>query len=72
MVPAIWRQDDLLAPLLDVVNRQVVDALLAEGFGGIRIEDTILIGTATEQGPAVLTADLPTDHNAVAALVSGR
>jgi Xaa-Pro aminopeptidase/Xaa-Pro dipeptidase len=72
MVPAIWRRDGLLAPLLDVVNRQVVDALLAEGFGGIRIEDTILIGTATEQGPAVLTADLPTDHNAVAALVSGR
>ena len=69
--PAIWQRDDLVDPLADVVNRPAVDALLADNFGGIRIEETICVGEAAADGPEVLTAALPNDPDAVAALVGG-
>jgi len=69
--PAIWQRDDLVGPLADLVNRPAVDRLLADGFGGIRIEDTICVREATAAGPEVLTEALPTDPDAVAVLVGG-
>jgi Xaa-Pro aminopeptidase len=67
LVPAIWKRDDLTGPFNDAVNKQAVDALLKDNFGGIRIEDTICVG---ESGvPENLTQVLPTDPDAVAGLV---
>ncbi len=66
-VPAIWDRPDLVDPLSDVINRKLVDELLAQHFGGIRIEHTIRI---CEQGaPEVLTADLPTTPDELASLI---
>lgn len=69
VVPAIWRHDDLTAPIADVVNRPVVDALIREKFGGIRIEDTICVRPAGETGPENLTSELPVLPDDVLALV---
>ena len=69
LVPAIWHNAAMVAPFDDVVNRAEVDRLLAQAFGGIRLEQTICVGCATEAGPEVLTADLPTAADEVAALV---
>ena len=71
LVPAIWKHDELVAPFADVVNRRAVDALLADHFGGIRIEDDVLVRDVAAGGPDVLTADLPSDADAVAAIVAG-
>lgn len=65
--PALWRSAELVEPLADVVRRDRVESLLAEQFGGIRIEHTIHI--RAEGGPEVLTAALPTGADAIAALV---
>lgn len=67
LVPAIWASDELTRPLADVVNRPKVDALLKDQFGGIRIEHTICIRDTG--GPEVLSEDLPTDADEVAACV---
>lgn len=67
LVPAIWASDELTRPLADVVNRAKVDALLKDRFGGIRIEHTICVRDAA--GPEVLSEDLPTDPDEVAACV---
>ena len=69
-VPAIWQRDDLVGPLADVINRSAVDALLAISFGGIRIEHTICIHDAN--GPEILSGDLPTGADEVAACVGAR
>ncbi len=66
-VPAIWRNEDLSGPFADCVNRPVVEELLEQRFGGIRIEDTVHV--RADYGPEILTADLPTDPNQVAELV---
>ena len=58
-VPAIWRQEALIAAFADAVDRSVVDKLIASSFGGIRIEDTVCVRDAS--GPEVLTAALPLD-----------
>ncbi len=68
-VPAVWRMNDLVKPLADCVNRKTVDKLLAGGFGGIRIEDTILV--RAEGTPENLTAALPIDGDDVSAVVKG-
>lgn len=68
--PAIWERDDLVAPFADVVNRPKVDALLAESFGGIRIEEEVCVRESSADGPEVLTADLPNDADAVAAIIA--
>lgn len=52
LVPAIWRRDDLVAPLADAVNRAAVDRLLSARFGGIRIEDNVCVRAGE---PEVLT-----------------
>jgi len=72
IVPAIWRQDAFVAAFTDMVNRPAVDALIRDQFGGVRIEDTICVRTAAEGGPEVLTIDLPTDGDAVVAVVTAR
>ena len=64
LVPALWQRDDLVRPFADAVNRPAVDALLADNFGGIRIEETICV---RETGaPEVLTEALPNDADAMA------
>jgi Xaa-Pro aminopeptidase len=70
-VPALWRQEDLVRPFLDAVDRGKVEALLADGFGGIRIEDVVCV-RASGSEPEILTGALPTDADAVAAVVNGR
>ena len=69
LVPAIWRRDDLVGPFADAVNRPAVDALLADAFGGIRIEDDVHVRDASSGGPEVLTAALPVGADEVAGLV---
>jgi Xaa-Pro aminopeptidase len=70
LVPAVWRRDDLVAPLADVVNRPAVDALLAAHFGGIRIEDTVCVRASGDA--EVLSAAIPKDAEAVARWVGSR
>ncbi|MFQ5414437.1 MAG: aminopeptidase P family protein, partial [Phycisphaerae bacterium] len=69
--PAVWSRDDLVGPLADCVNRPAVDVLLAERFGGIRIEDTVHVLASNAPKPEVLTSALPSDADAVAAAVGG-
>jgi len=65
--PAVWRWHDLVSPLADAVDRSAVEELLEDEFGGIRVEQTICVREAG--GPEVLTADMPTDADAIAPLV---
>lgn len=69
VVPAIWENHDLVSRFADAVDRGAVDKLLDQNFGGIRIEDTICVGRPGDAGPEVLTRDLPTDADAVTALL---
>ena len=69
LVPAIWARGDLVGPLADAVNRAKVGALLADRFGGIRIEHTICVRPAESGGPEVLSESLPTDADELAACV---
>lgn len=71
LIPAVWENDDFMRPFDDVVNRPAVDALLKEGFGGIRLEEDICVRSADNDGPEVLTAALPIDADEVAEIVSG-
>ncbi|MCG3138878.1 MAG: Xaa-Pro aminopeptidase [Phycisphaerae bacterium] len=66
-VPAIWSREDLVKPFADCVNRPLVDSLLQVRFGGIRIEQTIVI--RQQGGPEVLTEALPTAAEKVADLI---
>ncbi len=68
-VPGIWRRTELVGKFRDDVNRPLIDRLLAEHFGGIRIEETVVVRDAAAGGPEVLTAALPNDAGAVAELV---
>ena len=68
LVPAVWQHDELVGPLSDDVNRPAVDALLKDGFGGIRLEDDVHVLGPDAPGPEVFTARLPTDPDAVAAI----
>ncbi len=68
-VPAIWASGELVRPLADVVNRAKVDGLLKDRFGGVRIEHTICVRDEKAGGPEVLSRDLPTSANDVAACV---
>lgn len=67
LTPAVWACDELVRPLADVVQRSKVDKLLADHFGGIRVEQTICVRDAA--GPEVLTGDLPTDTGEIGRLV---
>ncbi|MCA9253362.1 MAG: aminopeptidase P N-terminal domain-containing protein [Phycisphaerales bacterium] len=71
LVPSIWERDALVKPFDDVVNRSAVDALLDDEFGGIRIEEDVVIGSETSAGPEVLTAALPNDPDVVSAIIDG-
>lgn len=67
LVPAIWEDGGPADGLRDLVDGQTVQALLKDGFGGIRVEHTICV---REQGePEVLTENLPTDADEVAACI---
>ncbi len=68
IVPAIWQRDDISGPLCDVVNRKKVEALLADEFGGIRVEECVQVRDAT--APEVLTDDLPCAPDEVTAGMS--
>jgi Xaa-Pro aminopeptidase len=71
LVPALWRNEELVRPFADVVNRPAVEALLKAGFGGIRIEDTVHVRDPAHGGPEVLTGALPSDGDVVASIVGG-
>ena len=62
----------LFLKMLEIENHWVLDALIGDNFGGIRIEDTILVRDADVGGPENLTEGLPADPEAVTALVGGR
>ncbi len=68
-VPAIWENDEFLAPFKDVVNVSAARELVAAGFGGIRIEETIAISDESETSPEVLTHMLPNDADEVLKVV---
>lgn len=68
IVPAIWDNAELTAPFEEAINRPAVEALINEEFGGIRIEDNVHI-CAGDEGPEILSADLPSDADAVAEIV---
>ena len=68
IVPAIWANEELIAPFADAVNRSAIETLIKDQFGGIRIEDDVHI-RAGDAGPEVLTAALPKDADAVTAIV---
>jgi Xaa-Pro aminopeptidase len=70
LVPAIWQNEEITGRFTDVVNRPAVDALLKDHFGGIRIEDVVRVRGSDADGPEVLTADAPTDPDALAAIVA--
>jgi len=69
VIPAIWANDELVQPLADAVNRPNVEALLANHFGGIRIEHTICVRSPDAGGPEVLSAALHTAPDEVTACV---
>ena len=69
LVPEVWANDELVGSFADVVNRRAVDDLLKARFGGIRIEDDLHVRGEDAGGPEILTADLPTDPDALTALV---
>ena len=69
LVPAIWQNSELTTPFNDCIDRSTVEALLVDGFGGIRIEDTVHVRTGDAGGPEVLTGALPTDPDEVATVV---
>ncbi len=68
-IPQLWERTELTAPFADVVNRAAVDTLLEARFGGIRIEDDVLVRGVDADGPEVLTDELPTDADEVTAIV---
>jgi len=67
VVPVIWRNEEFIAPFADVVNRKTIAAFVKAEFGGIRIEETVHVRASG--GPEILSADLPNDADAVAAIV---
>ncbi|NOX57288.1 MAG: M24 family metallopeptidase [Planctomycetes bacterium] len=71
LVPSIWERNDLVRPFEDVVNRTRVDALLADKFGGIRIEEDVVVRAKPSDGPEILTADLPNNPDEVSAIIQG-
>ncbi len=71
LVPEIWSEASLVTPFADCVNRDAVDALLEGQFGGIRLEDTVVVRDASAGGPENLTGALPIDADEVAAIVRG-
>ena len=68
IVPAIWDNTELTGPFADAINRRLIETLIKENFGGIRIEDAVHV-RPSDVGPEILTADLPCDAEAVAAVV---
>ncbi len=70
LVPEIWHNEALQEPFLDAINRPVVDKLLADNFGGIRIEETVVVREESFDGPEVLTKELPNDVDQVAKIVA--
>lgn len=67
IVPAIWRHEAMVAPFKDVVNAEMVRELIDSRFGGIRIEDAIIV--RDRGGPEVLTAGLPKDASEIERLM---
>lgn len=68
IVPAIWGNAELTASFEDSVNRSAIEALIKDQFGGIRIEDDVHV-RAGDAAPEILSAELPSDADAVTAIV---
>ncbi len=68
LVPALWANEEMIKPFQDVINRPAVDALLKDNFGGIRIEEVIVVKESGK--PEVLSEYLPRTADEVCALVS--
>lgn len=57
-IPALLADPERRRRHADRVDWRIVDALVADRIGGVRMEDTIVV---TAQGPENLTAAIPTD-----------
>ena len=65
LVPQIWQDHTLAGRYPDAVNRLLVERLLGEHFGGIRIEDDVHVLDPLADAPEVLTGELPAGADAI-------
>ncbi|MHC5110349.1 MAG: aminopeptidase P N-terminal domain-containing protein [Planctomycetota bacterium] len=69
LIPAIWRTEALYRPFADCVDFPAVHALLEAEFGGIRIEDDVVVRKSG--GPENLTAAIPSTVSDLERVVGG-
>lgn len=67
--PGLWRRQEFIGRYRDCVVTDVVDRLLAEKFGGIRLEQTVHVRAAG--GPEVLTEAMPVRADEILLLMRG-
>jgi len=67
IVAAIWEEQSLTKPFADYINFDVVKGLVDAQFGGIRLEDNIVV---TEDGYENLT-NVPKERKEIEKLISG-
>ncbi|MGB0715062.1 MAG: aminopeptidase P N-terminal domain-containing protein [Phycisphaerae bacterium] len=68
LIPAVWESESVSGAYADCVDRSKVDALLSASFGGIRIEDDVVV---TSGAPEILTSAIPSSVADVEAALTG-
>lgn len=69
-IPAVWKSAEISGSFADVVNRPLVDKLLEQRFGGIRLEESVHVRKPEAGGPEALTAGLVSRSEEVLALLN--
>lgn len=67
-IPAVWGTEAVSGGFADCVDRGKVDAMLAASFGGIRLEDDVVVG---DDGPEILTSAIPLEVEAIESALAG-